>query len=483
MVAHRRGHSSFDLCFAEHLPLVIPGLDRRQIGAGEAQLPGSLCCSKQSTGPRAVQVKRQLASTNHRGLPAKAGPWYARSMPREKALLYKGMPSRLKRLRKERGLTPHGLAMNAGLSRTAVTDLESAKSAPHVDTIERLARALDVPAGWLAFGDSGLPLSLNHRTAPGFDPMTLSRDLLAIVNGCGGPIEQSFLYIDPFGAASWRQLVDAYKGLPLKEAVAFIAGISEQQPLDLIALGVGTGHTETQLAQYFLDAGFADLSLYLIDISQPLLSAAYQLASEKLGNCVPITAIEGDFYKLPNFMHFLSPNLPTRKIKRQRLVCMFGYTFGNLENEVRFVRNSLVGFQRGDYLLLDVVLAYAPADQPQSILSKDPAFSRKRPPEFQAKYDEFILGPIRRNIANISRIVLTPALDTTSCPIRGSYAVDLRAKVTLLDGQTKEFSAACGKRYEPTGLSDCLAQEGWRQVHLWPYGSDFPSMLILFVRD
>lgn len=404
-------------------------------------------------------------------------------MAREKALLYKGMPTRLKRLRKERGLTPHGLAKIAGLSRTAVTDLESAKTAPHVDTIERLARALDVPPAWLAFGDSGMPLSLNHRTAPGFDPMTLSKDLLAIVNGCGGPIEQSFLYIDPFGAASWRQLVDAYKGLPLKEAVAYIAGLGDHGPLDLIALGVGTGHTETQIAQYFLDAGFLDLSLYLIDISQPLLSAAYLLASEKLGNQVPITAIEGDFYRLPSFMHFLSPNLPSRRMKRQRLVCMFGYTFGNLENEVRFVRNSLVGFQPGDYLLLDVVLAYAPADQPQALLNKDPAFCRQRPKEFQEKYDEFILGPIRRNIPNIAKISLTPALDTTSCPIRGSYAVDLRAKVTLLDGQTKQFSAACGKRYDPAGLSDCLAQEGWRQVHLWRYGSDFPSMLILLRRD
>lgn len=404
-------------------------------------------------------------------------------MAREKALLYKGMPTRLKRLRKERGLTPHGLAKIAGLSRTAVTDLESAKTAPHVDTIERLARALDVPPAWLAFGDSGMPLSLNHRIAPGFDPMTLSRDLLAIVNGCGGPIEQSFLYIDPFGAASWRQLVDAYKGLPLKEAVAYIAGLGDHGPLDLIALGVGTGHTETQIAQYFIDAGFLDLSLYLIDISQPLLSAAYLLASEKLGNQVPITAIEGDFYRLPSFMHFLSPNLPSRKMKRQRLVCMFGYTFGNLENEVRFVRNSLVGFQPGDYLLLDVVLAYAPADQPQALLTKDPAFCRQRPKEFQEKYDEFILGPIRRNIPNIAKISLTPALDTTSCPIRGSYAVDLRAKVTLLDGKTKEFSAACGKRYDPSGLSDCLAQEGWRQVHLWRYGSDFPSMLILLRRD
>ncbi len=404
-------------------------------------------------------------------------------MPREKALLYKGMPARLKRTRKERGLNPTALGKMAGLSRTAVTDLESGRSAPHVDTIERLARALDVSPAWLAFGDSGMPVSMNHRIAPGFDPMTLSKNLVDIVNGCGGPIEQSYLYIDPFGAASWRQLVDSYKGLPLKGAVEKVAALLEHSPLDVLALGVGTGHHEIQLVQHFLDIGYTELNFYLIDISQPLLSAAYLLASERLGRQVPITSIEGDFYRLPNYMHYFTPVPSSRKIKRQRLACMFGYTFGNLDNEVRFVRNSLVGFDSGDFLLLDVVLSYASADQPDEILQKDPAFSRKRPKEFQEPYDSFILGPIRRNLQNVETITLTPTLDRTSCPIPGSYAVDLRARVKLHSGQTKEFSAACGKRYDAEPLSECLAQEKWRQVGQWRFGADFPSMLGLFRRE
>jgi hypothetical protein len=73
---------------------------------------------------------------------------------------------------------------------------------------------------------------------------------------------------------------------------------------------------------------------------------------------VKIFAIQGNFHELPRYTYLFRSNGDAEH--RRRLFCMFGYTFGNLQNEIHFVRNSLLGYTPGDFLLLNVTLAVAP---------------------------------------------------------------------------------------------------------------------------
>jgi transcriptional regulator with XRE-family HTH domain len=72
---------------------------------------------------------------------------------------------RLRDARLARGLTLEQLAHLAGITGAAVSYIENGKTVPRADTIERLARALNVPRSWLAFGDGRKPELIKPRRA------------------------------------------------------------------------------------------------------------------------------------------------------------------------------------------------------------------------------------------------------------------------------------------------------------------------------
>jgi transcriptional regulator with XRE-family HTH domain len=55
----------------------------------------------------------------------------------------------IRRRRKELGLTQCDLADKMGVSQAHVASVESGKSAPTLDTVEKFAAALNAPAQWL----------------------------------------------------------------------------------------------------------------------------------------------------------------------------------------------------------------------------------------------------------------------------------------------------------------------------------------------
>ena len=57
-----------------------------------------------------------------------------------------GFPRKLKALRALRGYSQEQLAGEVGLDRSTISLLETGKQKPYKSTIERLARALNVPA-------------------------------------------------------------------------------------------------------------------------------------------------------------------------------------------------------------------------------------------------------------------------------------------------------------------------------------------------
>ena len=66
--------------------------------------------------------------------------------------LHFGLPTRLRLALKDAGLTRTGLAQRAGVSHPVVSSLDAGHSLTTVSTLVRLAMALGVSAGWLAFG-------------------------------------------------------------------------------------------------------------------------------------------------------------------------------------------------------------------------------------------------------------------------------------------------------------------------------------------
>lgn len=61
--------------------------------------------------------------------------------------------ARLREARAATGLSQHALARTVGISQPSLSHAESGIIVPELDTLEALARALGVRAGWLAFGE------------------------------------------------------------------------------------------------------------------------------------------------------------------------------------------------------------------------------------------------------------------------------------------------------------------------------------------
>lgn len=69
------------------------------------------------------------------------------------ARIGEGLARRLRQAREKAGMNQNQLATKAGCARIQIVSLESGKGGgARLDTIEAIADALGVPAGWLAFG-------------------------------------------------------------------------------------------------------------------------------------------------------------------------------------------------------------------------------------------------------------------------------------------------------------------------------------------
>jgi transcriptional regulator with XRE-family HTH domain len=391
------------------------------------------------------------------------------------------------------GLTTAKLAELAGLPESLLLNLEGGRQVP---TQLSLLHLLSVPELKLEVAD--LPwdaadvdpnFALNCWLAPGFDPVKMIKELAMQVNGFGGHIEQSYLYMDPMSAADWCSIADVkdyddmQASMQLDRAATEILKQAGKMGLDVVALGPGSGRNEVRLVEQILSTvGRGDVRLYLLDISQPLLSVAYRHAAEVLADHGgAVFAIQGNFHHLPRYGQLLySP----QRAHRRRLITMLGHTFSNLENELRFVRNSLVGFAAGDLLLLDLRMAYASADNPEEIRAKDPGLVSSRRSgnaPLHQRWDDFLAGPIRRYGLSKVDVEITRQLDL-GCPVPGSYGVDARAQVRLASGEEREFSVYYSRRYDPAKLQQALAREGWDLVESWRYGGDINPCVLCLLR-
>jgi transcriptional regulator with XRE-family HTH domain len=387
------------------------------------------------------------------------------------------------------------LAERAGLSRNTILNLEAGKNNPTHSTIVRLLGVPelglsreDVP--WRQPSEGELASAPNCWIAPGYDPIKMFVDLITVLNGQGGSVEQTYAYLDHKSALNWFTLtndssyVRAYREKMPLEPLA--AKILEYGPLrmDFIALGSGDAKDEVRLVRHLLDQNEAnpaksrpDISLYLLDISQPLLSEGYRHASEILGgqSGVKVWAVQGNFHHLPRYTQL---HYAPQRAHRRRLIAMIGNTLGSLDNEPRFLRHCLVGFVPGDLLLLDVMVARAPANDPAEIRRKDPTLQAPIRPA----HAEWLGGVLERYCRSARDVKLQFELET-NCPTPGSYCLDTIATIKLADGGEKRFSVFRFKRYESQSLINILGPLGWEAVAQLPYGPEkVPTKMLLLFR-
>ena len=325
-------------------------------------------------------------------------------------------------------------------------------------------------------------LEKNSWNAPELNTMELCAKLIADLNGQGTEIDQFNLYLDAQSALDWEAVsnneayLTAQKDIPIEDAVKAIEEEIEnrdyldQNSLDIIALGPGNGHTEVALIKKLLrQTKISRIRLYLVDISQPLLNSAGNYARKMLrgeGKNVIITDCRGDFYHLSQYQDLVNIS---RRAKRMTLLTMFGYTFGNLRNERTFLKTSLTHFPKDTLLLIDVVLAFANADNEEEIKKHEPWLNGDS--RWQEVIEKWVLGPIRRyrkGLHETEEIKFRAQLDESRKIIPGSYCVEILA--TLPDETT--FSILYFKRYHANSLIKTMSQDGWETVDGWHFGNN-----------
>ena len=320
---------------------------------------------------------------------------------------------------------------------------------------------------------------MNCWIAPGFDPIAMRDDLIRIMQGPGGYVDQSLMYLETDNAAKWlayeRQsdYVQMYGTIPLEQAAQAVMGCIGGAGLDVIALGPGGGQREVRLVQHLLDLGAHDAHLNLLDISQPLLWAAYRHAADTLMNRgVALFAGQGNFHHVSRYGQLM---YRPEGVVRKRIVLMLGGTFGNLLHEPHFVRDSLGGLLPGDLLLIDVGLV------PQTT-GEDPRLGKSHslPDDLRAAFEDWLTAPLCRYGGMQRADVVVRPQRNTATTIAGSYSVDQVA--SLKDG--REFRMTTVRRYEVEPLAQALRSVGWEHVQTLPFGFQgamaHPRALLLF---
>ncbi len=394
-----------------------------------------------------------------------------------------GLGQSLTACRQTAGLSRRTLAGKAGVAEKTIKNLERGSVAPSPSTVIRIAAVTELAWDPARFGYC-LPVvdgtaAANCFLAQGYDPMAMLMDLIRCLRGRGGRLDQSHMYLDPKSAADWHAITEqvdycqaSLHSFPAERTAAQLVGQVRGKGVDVLALGCGSGRLETALTQHLLahlSGCQPDLNLYLLDISQPLLVAAHKYAADLLGSTrgVNVYGVQGDFHDLPSY-NFLFAG----REHRRRVAYMLGGTFGNLTDEVLFVRDSLAAFRAGDLLVVDVSHAAAPTSKPEEIRRLDPRLNGTTPTGWHRMHDEWLAGPIQRYSQDLASVEIRPELDLGSCPVPGSYAVELRATVRSTSGEERTFGAFRVKRHDLAQLVATMKGLGWGGLTGYHYGDE-----------
>lgn len=389
----------------------------------------------------------------------------------------------LRQRRESAGMSQIDLARRAGIDRATIRNIEAGHTDPAPGTLRRLRQVheLGLPAEEQG---GGPPWEQDHWLGALYDPMRLAADCTAMLNGPGGTLEQTYAYIDGQGAADWYAYsnADAYvtsfrDRFPYAEVAAAVKKRLRSGTLDLVGLGVGDGKTETRLAQALCAALPApDLSLYMLDISHPLLVTAYKHAVAALRvPRVPVIPIHGNFNEVPRLWQLHSQPAGA---ERRRLWMLLGTTFGNLTHEPTFLADLHACCRPGDMLLLDYQHARAPATALAAIRAADQALLHPLP-ELPTRW---LTGLLRRHCRGARDVNLKVEV-TNRCAITGSYELHFMATLRMAGGESRRFLVFRARRYDPGELQSACREMGWRPLLAENFGQPPTQGVLLLERS
>lgn len=390
----------------------------------------------------------------------------------------------LRHRREKAGITVSELARLSGLTRGTIRNLESGRTAPTPETFRRLAQIadLDLTEAPSRSDTTGFAPTPSAWLSPRYDPLQLASDMAQIFNGPGGTLEQTFAYLDPQSAADWYEYsnlpgyLESFRSkIPVELLARAVMDASTAKSLDLVALGVGDGKSETRLTQALsqLLPGPAALRMYLLEISHPLLVTAYKHAVAGLPGELPVFPIHGNFLDLPRVLPLQQQ--PGRE--RRRLWTMFGNTMGNLAHEPSFLADVGASSRPGDLLLLDVQKTWAPARDLKAIRKDDPIFNGPMHPVAE----RWLSGPVLRHCRG-AREVRFDLVPHNRCTLAGSYEITFSADVTFDGGRQRRFEVFRVRRYDVAKLTSELNDLGWRCVFSALYGPAPEHMAMLLLQ-
>ena len=375
---------------------------------------------------------------------------------------------KLRNARIAAGLTQEQVASRAGVSIETYRNCEKNYRATSEEVLSKIAK---VPE--LKFSVGETPSQTSHDKAPSwwidarFEPLQMLQDLRHTLNGSGGRVEQSLMYLDHQSAADFMALSSGShyarrhrELMPLDEVVATIKAQTGEQPVDIVALGPGDGRQEVAVTELMADSyDQPDIKLVLLDVSQPLLNAAYRRAADTFDKRrgVAVFALQGNFHHLPSFTQL---HYRPAYSRRRKVVTMLGKTISNLDDELAFFRHNLAPFAAGDLVVIDFHEAAKPP-----WATNDSAFHKPVPPAHQ----EFLGGPLRRYCRDIDSVSFRYELGL-NLVVPESYAVEANATVQTRSG-SKHFTMFRIKRYEPSKLASALKDLGWELAGAFPYGT------------
>jgi len=149
-----------------------------------------------------------------------------------------------------------------------------------------------------------------------------------------------------------------------------------------------------------------------------LLNEGYQHAATKVARRgVLVQAIQGNFHHWARYTQL--HHVPERS-HRRRVVTMLGSTLGNLDNEVSFFEQTLIGLATDDLLLLDVLVAKGDPQRREEVERNDLALQRG-PSPLHAKW---LTGPLRRYCEDLKSVELKHTLNVLTV-VPGSYAINV----------------------------------------------------------
>lgn len=373
----------------------------------------------------------------------------------------------LKRHRKAAGLGQKELGARIGVSTSYVRAFESGTRRPTVRVLMRLlsVQALGISLDDLAPRTAGVHPSI--WLAPEYDPRELLADLCERLSGSGCSLEQTYAYLDTQCASDYLALTnqasyqvdEAEKIKPIDQLARLIASSVRTEWLDLVALGCGDARRECSLVQAIQKQanGRFKIRLLLLDISHALLTEGYKHACSVLRD-VTIIALQGSFHELPQYPILVGD-------QRARVLTMFGNTLANLDNELRFFRDTLAGASLGDYFLLDYTQALGSSERADEIRLADPAVV-----EVRESHRKWLTGIFQRYCKGMRSVDISIELNT-DCVVRGSYELAYVAKVDVGElSPPKRFVVLRIRRYDGEQLQHSLGRTGWSIVKRLKFG-------------